>query len=155
MNKLRKVLTYFIPVIGCFVLIWIFFAPEISHYFKNRGVPTEGDLQRSAIDAFDKFELSKMSEKDANSEADLITGEPGWTFVSGDDGERTKFSETGNSNFPYSMNYRVILKGPDKQSLMISEVLYLYNGEWIRVSEKTGVLQGDGIKELSNKDFIY
>lgn len=116
-------------VIIFLLFISMFAAPEISDYFKNRGLPSESDLKQGAIKKFDQYRVDSID----------------------DDNQIEKFAELGNANFPYSINYSYVIDTTHRDEL------YLYSEEqkdWILVSETKTVFENKQLKEVSDWNLV-
>src|SRR4051812_13370476 len=109
MSKEKKI-SYIASGVISLIFIAMLTAPEISHYFKNQGLPSESDLKQSAIKKFEEYRTN-----------------PG-----DNDSQRTTFAETGSTKFPYSMDYKYFATQSEND-----EKFYIYSQEkedWILIS---------------------
>lgn len=124
-NKIKKIISYAVSGIIGILFIAMFAAPEINHYFKDRGLPSDGDLKAAAIKKFDQYKV------------------PG-----DEDSQRITFADLGSTKFPYSMDYKYFL-----DSSVNDEKLYLYSQaqeDWILVSETKRTFDNQKLNEVSD-----
>ena len=130
MSKTKKIISYIASGIIGLLFVAMFASPEISSYFKNRGLPSESDLKQEALEKFDQYKVAPIK----------------------DDDQRIKFAELGNTKFPYSMNY-AYLTAPTH----LDEKLYLYSQgqeDWILVSETKRTFNNQKLDEVSDWNVI-
>ncbi|MBI3888210.1 hypothetical protein HY311_00235 [Candidatus Nomurabacteria bacterium] len=133
-NPTKKILLYLGSVASVIIALSFFAmlaAPEISQYFKHRGLPSDNDLKQSAIKKFDEYKINPID----------------------DDPQKTTFAELGSTKFPYSMNYSYLIDS----SLLGDEKLYLYSQaqeDWILVSETKRTFNNHELNEVSDWNVI-
>lgn len=129
--------------------------PEISDYFKNRHTSNTSDLKQKALAQFSPYDLGKMDALSREKTIESITSDTGWSYTEDSDRDPITFSSTGNTDFPYTINYNIILQDKQTKELIGYEALYIYtNFDWVSISENTYGYKGEKMDTLSSTNFL-
>lgn len=99
---------------------------------------SDGKEMRSAIEQFEAYRIDEVTEQERQEMVNSIArDDQEWKFVGPDEIEE-HISPTKNGEFPYSMNYRFLIKNDKTGEVLSQERLYLYYKEeqrWLPVTE--------------------
>ncbi len=134
------------------ILIVVLVAIILTLVFWNANRESGEDPYQTAIKSFDNTNFyKKLPPESKQSFVDMITDQQGFHY-SGDD---TEFNKTGNPDFPYIANNKMLFSNGENKIISRDE-LYLYDGYGWQIfswsvneyDSETGNIEGKGSKVI-------